>query len=363
MFLTVCVIAYNEEKTLGSILKDITAQDYEHRNIEILLVDSASTDGTRKIMHDFAKGNTINEQMGFRDVKVLNNPKKTLPCGWNVALKAYKGEAILKVDAHASIPCDFVRKNVEVLEGGEDICGGQRPNIIENPTPFRNTLLLAESSMFGSSIAPYRNNPGRSYVKSMFHAAYRRNVFEKIGGFNENLARTEDNEIHYRMRKAGFKLCFDPGIISYQYTRADLKKLLKQKYANGYWIGMTSGVCPQCLSLYHYVPFAFVVAILLSGIFCMGFGIYHLAGGESIGLWTFLSGLVFGLTGLMWGIYWILAVLMALLAVIGAPKIRNITCILLPLLFLLLHVSYGVGTMAGLIKMPFWLKGIEDGRN
>lgn len=363
MFITVCVIAYNEEKTLDSILQDITAQDYEHKNMEVLLVDSASTDGTRKIMHEFAKENTINEQMGFRDVKVLNNPKKTLPCGWNVALKAYKGEAILKVDAHAAIPGDFVRKNVEVLESGEDICGGQRPNIIEAPTPFRNTLLLAESSMFGSSIAPYRNNPGRSYVKSMFHAAYKRKVFETVGGFNEYLARTEDNEIHYRMRKAGFQLCFDPEIISYQHTRTSLKKMLKQKYANGYWIGLTSGVCPQCLSVYHYVPFAFVLAILLSIVFCAGFGIYTAGGAQLTGIVCAFYRLVLGLTGLMWGLYGLLAVVMAVIAVLGAPKTRNITCILLPILFLLLHVSYGIGTMAGLIKMPFWVKGIEDGRN
>ena len=214
MFITICVIAYNEEQTLPAILKDIAAQDYAHGSMEVVLVDSASTDHTKKIMQEFAAQNTTQPDMGFVSVSVLDNPKRTLPCGWNVALKAYRGEAILKVDAHASIPKDFVTKNVAVLESGEDVCGGQRPNIIEQPTPFRNTLLLAESSMFGSSIAPYRNNPGKSYVKSMFHAAYRRKVFETIGGFDERLARTEDNEIHYRMRKAGFKLCFDPEIIS-----------------------------------------------------------------------------------------------------------------------------------------------------
>ena len=224
MFITICVIAYNEEQTLPAILKDIAAQDYAHGSMEVVLVDSASTDHTKKIMQEFAAQNTTQPDMGFVSVSVLDNPKRTLPCGWNVALKAYRGEAILKVDAHASIPKDFVTKNVAVLESGEDVCGGQRPNIIEQPTPFRNTLLLAESSMFGSSIAPYRNNPGKSYVKSMFHAAYRRKVFESIGGFDERLARTEDNEIHYRMRKAGFKLCFDPEIISYQHIRPDLGK-------------------------------------------------------------------------------------------------------------------------------------------
>ena len=76
----------------------------------------------------------------------------------------------------------------------------------------------------------------------MFHAAYRRQVFDKVGFFNENLARTEDNEIHYRMREAGFKLCFDPDIISYQHIRSSLPKMLKQKYSNGLWIGKTAKI-------------------------------------------------------------------------------------------------------------------------
>ena len=329
MFITICVIAYNEEQTLPAILKDIAAQDYAHGSMEVVLVDSASSDHTKKIMQEFAAQNTTQPDMGFVSVSVLDNPKRTLPCGWNVALKAYRGEAILKVDAHASIPKDFVTKNVAVLESGEDVCGGQRPNIIEQPTPFRNTLLLGEISMFGSGIAPYRNNPGKSYVKSMFHAAYRRKVFESIGGFDERLARTEDNEIHYRMRKAGFKLCFDPEIISYQHIRPDLGKMLKQKYANGYWIGLTTGVWAPCLSLYHFVPFAFVLGIIATTIF---------------GIFVHPFPAV-----LMWSLYWLLAIVMAVVSVRGQKK--DIRQIALPVLFFLLHISYGVGTCFGFLSL------------
>lgn len=73
---------------------------------------------------------------------MLDNPKKTLPSGWNVALREYKGDAIIKVDAHAVIPQDFVSKNVAVLNTGEYICGGQRPNIIDKPTPLRKHCCL-----------------------------------------------------------------------------------------------------------------------------------------------------------------------------------------------------------------------------
>lgn len=87
MFITICVIAYNEEQTLPAILKDIAAQDYAHGSMEVVLVDSASSDHTKKIMQEFAAQNTTQPDMGFVSVSVLDNPKRTLPCGWNVALK------------------------------------------------------------------------------------------------------------------------------------------------------------------------------------------------------------------------------------------------------------------------------------
>jgi len=357
MLITICVIAYNEENTLRKLFDQICCQDYDHSNMEIVLVNSNSTDGTEAIMHDFSNSN-CNDKYGFYRVQVLQNEKKTLPCGWNVALKSYSGEAIIKIDAHATIPKDFVRKNVETLEQGEDIVCGFRPNIIDESTPWKETSLLAEGSMFGSSIAPYRRNQGKTYVKSMFHALYRRKIFEKIGLFNENLGRTEDNEIHFRMREAGYKLCFNPEIISYQHIRSSTKKMIQQKYANGYWIGLTTGICPKCLSLYHFVPFAFVLAIMITTLLST-ISATALNGSVS------LSGLaIVSYTALMWASYWLLALVMAIIAVIGAnKKQRNITNIALPFLFFILHITYGIGTLIGIIKMPNWRKGIKNEAN
>ncbi len=351
MYITIAVIAYNEEDTIKNILDDISRQDYDHKLMEVVLVDSASTDETKAVMQQFADEN----KMGAGRIVVLDNPKKTLPCGWNVLLDNYTGEAVIRVDAHAHIPEDFVSKNVKVLNEGEMIVGGVRPNIVDGETPWKDTLLLAESSMFGSSIAPYRNGrneTGRKiYMKSLFHAAYRREVFEKIGHYNEALTRTEDNEIHYRMRKAGFKLRFCPEIVSYQHVRSSLPKMLKQKYANGYWIGKTSKVCPGCLSIYHFVPFAFVMAIAattFANVSC-----------KLLSVKSLFSRMVHRLTGLMWGAYWLMAVVMSAAAVTGAKKERNKTCVALPFLFFLLHISYGIGTVCGLAGK----KPVKETRN
>lgn len=341
---TICVIAYNEEKSIRTILDCISSQDYDHNLCEVILVDGASADKTKAVMEEYAALNTDSADP-FRRIVVLDNPKRTLPSGWNVALGEYKGDVIIKVDAHAVIPDDFVSKNIKVLETGEDICGGIRPTILDESTPWKETLLLAENSMFGSSIAPYRNNPGKTYVKSVFHGAYRREVFDRVGGFNENLVRTEDNEIHYRMRQAGYKICFDPDIVSYQYVRSSLPKMLKQKYSNGYWIGVTAKQCPECLSVYHFVPFAFVSAICLSA---AGIAVSSVFKGTA--LIKKAGKLIKKLTAVMWGLYGMLAAVMSIAASVGAGKKRNRTNAALPALFLMLHLSYGIGTLMGILK-------------
>ena len=336
MIITIGVIAYNEKNSMGSLLKDICKQTYDHKKIEVILVDSNSTDNTKVIMETFKKNN----QNDFYGVQVLSNPKKTQPCGWNVVLKHYNGDAVVRIDAHASIPSDFIEKNINTLLSGENICGGFRPNIIDERTPWKETLNLVETSMFGSSIAPYRRQQGKTYVNSLFHGAYRRRVFNKVGLFNENLVRTEDNEIHYRMKKAGFKICFNPEIISYQHTRNNLKGMIKQKYGNGKWIGLTLSVAPKCLSYYHFVPFLFVLAL----IFC-----------------TVIA--VFGYP-LLIEILLLLYSMFDFVNTVSCFTMRDIKphFFLLPLLFPLMHLAYGFGTVVGVLQIPFWKRKLKKQR-
>jgi len=328
MIVSLCIVAYNEEAVIENILQDIIAQTYPHNKMEICLINSMSTDSTRAKMVDFQK-----ERKDFKNIVVLDNPKKRQAPGWNVALANYQGDVIIRIDAHAAIPEDFVEKNIEILATGENISGGPRPNISEESTAWKETLLRAEQSMFGSSIAPYRRESSEEkiYVKSLFHGAYRREVFDKVGKFNECLGRTEDNEMNYRIRKAGYKLCYSSKVISYQHARNSLKGMLKQKFGNGYWVSLTLKVCPQCLSIYHFIPLAFVLSIKLTTIMAIvGYPLFAIA---------------------LWSIYWSVAVVMAVMA---NNKKRDLYNIFLPLLFLLSHVSYGIGSLIGIIKIPFW---------
>lgn len=323
------VVAYNAGSKLENLLNDLEKQDYKHDDIEIILVDSNSSDNTKDVMIKFKNSNKT-----FSKVSVLDNPKKILPCGWNIALAESTGDIILRVDAHSSLPEDFISKNVKRIEMGEKIVGGHRISIIDEDNAWQKTLLIAEKSIFGSGIASYRRQETEEYVSTLAHAAYSRETFKNVGGYDERLARTEDNEMHYRMKKAGYKFLLDPTIKSYHHARNTLSKMMKQKYLNGYWIGLTMGVEPKCFSLYHFVPLMFVLALIVSII-----GAFTLT---SLPLIVLLAA------------YFTFNIVNTVFSIL--PEKKHFSYILLPIIFFLLHVSYGWGTLYGLIKLPFWIR-------
>lgn len=336
MRVSLCTIAYNEESVLNGLFRDFSEQSYPHNKIEIILVDNASTDGTKQMMQEFA-----NTDYGFESVKLVDSTNKNQATAWNEALMQATGDIIIRVDAHSKIPRHFVAKNVFEISEGEDIVGGGRPNTTDGMSNWKFTLLAAEESLFGSSVADYRRAPGQKiYLDSLFHAAYKREVFEKVGGFNEDLGRTEDNELHYRMRMAGYRFCCCPEIISFQHTRNTLRKMIKQKYGNGYWIGLTTGVCFKCLNYFHFIPFVFVCALIFSLL-----------------LW-----IIFG-QPVLFAVIIAMYLMFNLVNTVGCLMLKkppNLMFLLLPFIFPVLHISYGIGTMVGLIKMPFWKKKLSN---
>ncbi len=336
MTVSLCMIAYNEENALDGLFKDISLQDYPHDKIEVVFVDSSSTDGTQAKMQRFK-----DLDFGFADVVIVECAKRNQAFSWNAALMTARGDVVIRVDAHARIPRNFVSRNIYNLKQGENVVGGGRPNISSNVSAWKLTLLAAEDSLFGSSIASYRRPAAeKEYLDSLFHAAYRREVIKKVGGFNENLGRTEDNEFHYRIRQAGYKMACCPDIISYQHSRNNLKTMIRQKYSNGRWIGLTVSECPGCISYFHFVPFVFVLMIIFCSVLAF------------LGVPFFLY------------IFLILYGMFDAVNTVACFTLKNIhpQFFLLPLIFPLLHIAYGIGTCVGLIQIPFWRKKIRNSK-
>ena len=323
MIASVAIVALNEELYINRILNDILEQQYPKKQIEVLLIDSGSDDKTLEFMESF-KTKYVND---FYGIQILKNVDRIQAAGWNVAIKNFKGDVLFRIDAHAHIPNNFVLENMKLQDSGEVVTGGPRYTLSDSKTLFSDFLLQAENSMFGSSIASYRRSTANTYVKSLFHGAYRRSVLEKVGLFNTSLGRTEDNEFHYRIRQKGYKLCYSGDIFSYQYIRSTFIKMLKQKYGNGYWIGRTFWICHKCLEKYHFVPLFFVLGIIFTTV--LGFMGYPI------------------LSMVMWMSYFLLCLIMMILTFY--QNVFNPYYFMLPIMFIGLHLSYGLGTLWGIM--------------
>lgn len=332
MKLSFIIVAYNAGNSLQNSLGSLLEQDYPHENIEVILVDGLSSDNTKRTMLDFQQN-----VKSFDKIIVKDNPGKYLACGWNVALSEASGDIILRVDAHTKFPKDFISKNIECIETGEDICGGKVISILENDSPFDRVMLKAENSMFGGGFSFFRRGQECRYTSTLAFAAYRKHVFDAVGRYNENLVRTEDNEMHYRMAKKGYKFLFNPEIISYRFCRNNLESLMRQKFLNGYWVGLTMGIAPRAFSPFYLIPFIFVITIIAALILCF------------ITPWPLII-LLFA---------YVIVLLLSLVSAIKNTKFYR-AILLLPLIIAELHICYGLGTFKGLIYLPFWKRKIKD---
>ena len=314
------VVAYNAAASLPLLLEDLRAQTLPPGQLEVLLVDSASTDGTRRVMEQFAAGAPF-------PVRVLANPRRWLASGINVALRAATGDAIIRLDAHARIPADFLQKSLAALEQGEDIVGGCVAGA-QPHTPWEAVMHALDTSRFCGGAAPFRNSGEARYVDTLAYALYRREVYDCVGLYDERLRRTEDNEMHYRMRKAGYRFYFSPDILSYHAARPTLLGQLRQKWGNGYWIGRTMHIQPHCFAPRHLIPALFV--LLLLGCLLL-LPLFH---------WPL---------ALLLCAYGIVDLAFSVKGALREEKGRLLTLLALPLLFPLVHIVYGAGTLLGLL--------------
>lgn len=325
-FVTAMIVVRNEEKYIEKCLKSLLEQEYE--NYEILVVDGESTDKTlEKIDSIIKKYNKIS-------LKVLKNEKRILASGWNIGIKNARGEYVVRIDAHSYVEKDFLLKNVETLLEVEKygvVCvgGTLTTSSLTNKGKVIATIL---SSPFGVGNSRFRYSNKREYVDTVAFGLYKKEIFKKVGLFDENLKRNQDNDMHRRIREVGGKFYLNPDIKSTYYCRDSIFGMLKQAYLNGKWNIITFYKSKDSLAIRHLIPLCFVLGI----IFCLGAGYYY-----SI-FWKILLGVltIHFVLGLYSGIN---------------KKVRGTSMLILPICYLMLHVSYGIGSLFAIIKLPYYV--------
>ena len=247
---SVLVPMRNEERFIGACLRSLAAQDYPPDRFEVLVIDGDSTDDSREIAQAFAAH-------GDLDLRLLDNPARKTAPGLNVGLEAARGEVIVRVDAHAEVAPDFLRQNVEALrETDADAVGGPIESVAEGLVG--EAIALAMSSPFGVGNAAFRYAQEPQYTDTVAFAAYRRDVFERIGGFAEDIDFGEDDEFNYRLCEAGGKIYLTPNIRSIYHTRSTLPELFRQYRGYGKAKVQVLRRHPSEARVRQFVPASFV---------------------------------------------------------------------------------------------------------
>ena len=315
----------NEEKFIGKCLDSVIAQDFPKDNFEILVIDGMSDDKTRETINEYVKK--------YPFIKLLDNPKKFTPFALNIGIKNAKGEVIVRMDAHSVYIKDYISKCIKYLKEYEvDNVGGIWKIMPSEKTLINKAIALVSSSFFGAGNAHYRTgySKGPKFVDTVFLGCYKKETFEKIGLYNENLARSYDMEFNSRLRKAGGKILLFPDIITYYYPKPTLKEFFGHNLLDGIW-----AIYPlkfgASLKLRHYVPFIFVLSLIFSLILSFFFK-------PTIYLFLFIIGL------------YLLASLFFSISIAIREKNLGLFFVL-PLAFACRHFGYGLGSLVGLIKL------------
>lgn len=318
-FVSVVMPVRNEAAFIETSLKSVIRQDHPHDLLEIVVADGVSTDTTVDLINKLADQTDIG-------LKVVQNPKKIAPAALNLAIAEAQGEIIVRIDGHCEIEPDYVSNCVRLLRSGKaDGVGGPIETVGEGVVA--ESISLAMSSGFGVGGSAFRTvNDREMYVDTVAFPGYTREIIERAGPFNEELVRNQDDEYNFRIRKLGGRILLSPTIRSKYYSRSSFRSLWRQYFQYGYWKVRVLQLHPRQMSIRQFVPFIFVVSLILLSIVSMF---------SSTGRW-----LLFLL---------IISYLLAnIAAAINTARRRLILVPFVSVSFFILHCSYGLGSLTGL---------------
>ncbi len=325
--ISIIVPCYNEQASIHLLLDAIFTQTYPRQQIEVVVADGMSTDATR------AKIASWGSEHSELEVRIVDNPQRVIPAALNQALRAAKGEFIIRLDAHSIPEPDYVEQSVLALqeEKGDNVGG------IWQIQPgagdwMAKSIAVAAAHPLGVGSAQYRVGGQPQPVDTVPFGAFRRELIEQIGFFDETLLSNEDYEYNARIRKAGGVVWFDPKIKTKYIARSTFKDLARQYWRYGYWKFQMLRRYPGTIRWRQGLPPLFVISLVGLGLFSLWFGwarwllvsevlFYGLVLGSAgvfsayrQGQWTFLIGvpLAIAVMHVSWGLAFLWSILKTL---------------------------------------------------
>ena len=316
---------YNEEKFIDRCIKSILEQDYPQDSLEVLFVDGRSTDRTRDIINSYLKD--------YPFMRLLDNPQQVVPYALNKGIGESKGEVVMRIDGHCTYPTNYVSELVRYLyELDADNVGGVWNTQPANDKAICQAIALASSHPFGVGGSMHKIGTSKIMkTDTVPFGCYKREVFEKIGLFDTELVRNQDDEFNGRLIKQGGKIYLIPQVIINYTARDTLGKMQKMYYQYGLYKPLVNKKLGAPATIRQFFPLLFLLGIiagaLLSLVSCKLFYAFI-----AILILYFLIGIVVG----------------------GMGAIRTgkaIMVLLMPYVFFNIHLSYGWGYLKGLINV------------
>ena len=325
---------YNEEKFIDRCILSILAQDYPKDSLEVLFIDGRSTDRTRELVGKYAKEHPY--------IRLLDNPQRVVPYALNKGVEESTGEVVIRIDGHCEYPTNYVSELVRYLyELDADNVGGVWNTRPAKETAICQAIALASSHPFG--VGGSMHKIGASEIMetdTVPFGCYKREVFKKTGLFDTDLVRNQDDEFNGRLLNMGGRIFLIPQVVINYTARDSLGKMRKMYYQYGLYKPLVNKKLGAPATLRQFFPLVFLLGLIVGGILSIPF---------------------------LWVRYAYVAVLLLYLLIglvvgsMGAIRTHNpVMIVLMPYVFLNVHLSYGFGYLRGIFKVlgnkPFNVK-------
>lgn len=330
-FISIIIACRNEEKHIGACLQGIYKNGYPLGKIHIIIVDGMSTDATLDVVNTFSKK--------FKNLTVLKNIHKTTPYAFNIGAKIIQGDYFFWISAHSVLARNYIKTCIQTIQKHHvDSVGG----LIYSDTDFQKHTIIqlaianCLNSPFGSGNSAYRNNNISDIcsVDTVFGQCFDKNIFNKYGYFNENLTRCQDYEFNQRIINNGGTILLNPQLKNYYSPPNTTGAFIYKAFSNGYWV-ITSDYrsAHHFHAIRHYTPLYFVSSLIILAI---------------CGIWIPMS-----LTLLynIMAIYMTMNMVFSLMSSMAHKRFMLI--FIQPMIFILLHFGYGLGSLYGLYTHTF----------